>query len=129
MHKTVNVQYKCSFSFCLALFLKSLQAVKKKDKLISELRSELVDMEKKVSEANGRHRKTEEQLEELRQEMKDMESHLQTNQDEMMSLHEQLTEVSLCVMCVCVSASVYMYRCTMGKHLHCFLILCLLLVE
>ena len=40
--------------------------MKKKDELISELRSELVDMEKKVSEANGRHRKTEEQLEELR---------------------------------------------------------------
>ena len=67
--------------------------MKKKEKLISDLRSELVEMENRVSEANGRHRKTEEQLEELRQEMKDVESLLQTNQDEMMALHEQLTEV------------------------------------
>ena len=57
--------------------------------------------------------------------MKDMESHLQTNQDEMMSLHEQLTEVSLCVVCMCVymcvsvSVSVYMYTCTTGMYLHC----------
>ena len=61
--------------------------------MISDLRAELVEMESRVSEANGRHRKTEEQLEELRQEMKDVESLLQTNQDEMMALHEQLTEV------------------------------------
>ena len=72
-----------------------LQAVKKKDKLISELRSELTEMENKVGEANGRHKKAEEQLEELRQELRDMESLLQTNQDEMTALHEQLTKVSV----------------------------------
>ena len=69
--------------------------MKKKDKLISELRSELSEMENKVSEANGRHKKAEEQLEELRQELKDVESLLQTNKDEIMVLHEQLTEVCM----------------------------------
>ena len=92
-------------SLCHSLSVMCLQAVKKKDKVISEMRSELIEMETKVSEANGRHKMAEEKLEELRQEMKDVESLLQTNQDEMMSLHEQLTEVCECV-CVCVCVCV-----------------------
>ena len=53
----------------------------------------MAEMENKVTEANKRHKTAEEQLEELRQELRDVEGSLQTNQDEMMSLHEQLTEV------------------------------------
>ena len=78
-----------------------LQAVKNKDKIITELRGQIVEMEGKVAEANERERTAEGKMEELRRELRETEAVLQSNQDEMTALHEQLTEVCVCA-CVCV---------------------------
>ena len=74
-----------------------LQAAKKKENMITELRAQVVERENKIAEANKRQKMAEEEAEKLRQDVREMEGVNQSNQEEMAALHEQLTQVSMCV--------------------------------
>ena len=67
--------------------------MKKKDKVIADLREQLVERESKMMETVKKQKTAEEDTEKARQEVQEMERVLQSNQEEMAALHEQLTQV------------------------------------
>ena len=68
---------------------------------MSELKAQVREMEDKLKEADERHKMAEEEREGLRRELREMEGVVQSNQEEMASLHEQLTEVCVCTFNTC----------------------------
>ena len=71
-----------------------IQHSSKKDRTISELRSQLRSLEGQLGEAVKRRGSAQQQLQELECKVQDMEGVLSSNREEIGSMHEQLTEVS-----------------------------------
>lgn len=74
------------------------QLLVKQEKIASNHKSRVANLESQLSEVNERCELAEGQIDELKTELQDMEGILGTNRDELSSLNEQLTEVCTLIM-------------------------------